>query len=119
MSGPWRLRAALGSLFVLPALLFIPANILKYELHRPALFDALGPLTDPGSGLLRLLVDLLVVGGPLVAVVLVLPRLVRLQHRSGVLSLDLRLQPALLAVGCTAIALGGMIAAYLLGENLL
>lgn len=66
-----RSAAFLGLILSLPAVLFVSAQVLKYELGVPFLYDALGFLSSPARyPLYDALSPVIFVGGTLAAVVL-------------------------------------------------
>ncbi len=68
-----RLVLALAGLLVLPAVLFTAANLLKHGLGIAWLADALGTLAEPGD-IMTTGHTALVLGGPILALILVLLR---------------------------------------------
>lgn len=116
---PWQ-AAVFGLALCLPSSVFIAANIGFYTLH----LDGLASLTPdrPAGALLSL--PILVVGGPLLAIALNLPHLFGVRARTiedgtwfeGVL---VRWNPWRIAVVVLALVLLGVLAAYLISENLL
>ena len=66
-----RTAAFLGLILSLPAALFVSAQVLKYELGAPFLYDALGFLSSPARyPLYDALSPVIFVGGTLAAVML-------------------------------------------------
>jgi hypothetical protein len=118
-----RWPTALGLLLVTPGLLFVAANVLKFGLGFPGLYDALGPAVAPGSTTPELLQAAVVVGGALAALFLSIFHVARfgLRRHDGELtgSVTLRLRwPSLLVAGLS-LALLGSIGLYLIAENLI
>jgi hypothetical protein len=107
---------------VTPALTFLVANVLKFELGIPFLYDALSPVIAPATSLPRKIVDVTVVLGPVVALVVSVVPLLRLGLRRqndllvGTVAVRLSwLHLVVAAVSALAIAAIGL---YLLAENL-
>ncbi len=115
--------ATIGLLLIVPALLFVSASLLKYELGVPLLYDSLGFLASPPRlGLYNILSPFLFLGGPTLAVLLNLPAIlhVRIEQQGGELTGSFRLRPRGLnaAVVATGLVLLGILLAYLVVENL-
>ena len=110
----------LGGLLVLPGVLFVVANVLKYELGFPALADALGPLAEP-RGVVEGVVTAVVVLGPVLALAVALAPIVRLRtarSRDGLeATVSLRVRRANLLVAGLAFTLLTILGAYLFAEN--
>jgi hypothetical protein len=110
----------LGGLLVLPAVLFVVANVLKYELGFPALADALGPLAEP-RGVVEGVVTAVVVLGPVLALAVALAPIVRLRtarSRDGLeATVSLRVRRANLVVAGLAFTVLTILGAYLFAEN--
>jgi hypothetical protein len=110
----------LGGLLVLPAVLFVVANVLKHGLGFPALADALGPLAEP-RGVAEAVVSAAVLLGPVLAMAVVLAPIVRLRTARSMGALEatvsLRVRRANLMVAGLAFAVLAVLGAYLLAEN--
>jgi hypothetical protein len=110
----------LDGLLLLPSVLFVVANVLKYELGLPALAGALGPLAEP-RGLAEVVVSVVVLLGPVVAAIVALAPIVRLRwgRSSDVLeaTLSLRYRRGNLVVAGIAFAVLAALGGYLLAEN--
>ena len=115
----WSVAAAV--VLVVPAMLFVGANILKYGLRVDVISDVLGPFAEPSAGLAEAVVTGLVLIGPVVALALVLAPIVRLQlgrsHRTVEATLSFRLRWVNIAVAVVAIALLAVVSAYVVVEN--
>lgn len=115
-----RLILALAGLLVLPSVLFTAANLLKHGLGIEWLADALGQLAEPGD-IMTTGHTALVLGGPVLALLLVLPSVVR--FRAGrspdvvEATVALRLRWAHLAVAGVALTVLAILFAYLIVEN--
>ena len=118
----WSLAPWVGALLLLPALAFVSANILKYTLGAPTLYEALRPILEADSLILRRLFDLAVLLGPLAALASCLISTVRLRvsvDGRRELLIAVKLLWAHLLIGGLSAALLATMAAYLVGENLL
>jgi hypothetical protein len=115
-----RLVAATGILLLAPATLFVTANVLEYGFGRPGLADAFRPFATP-RGATEVLVSVVVVLGPLAALVLELVSLLRIDtgRLDGRLRFTLEVRTAWVNVAVAAVA-GAMLvglAGYLVTEN--
>lgn len=115
-----RLVAAAGILLLVPAALFVTANVLEHGLGRRGLADALRPFATP-RGPAEVLVSAVVVLGPLAALVLEVLNVLSVDtgRRDGRLrvALDVRTAWASLAVAIVAGAMLLGLAGYLVTEN--
>jgi hypothetical protein len=116
-------RLLLAAVLLLPALVFVPANVLKFELNISFPYDTLEPILHPSIGLLRVLRDVLVVLGPVAALALSAASIMRGSlKRTGdsvQATVALRIAPVPMAIAAVSLVLLGSIAAYLVAENLL
>jgi len=109
------MSAALGGLLILPALLFMTASVLKYELGVPFLYDGVEPLLG------RLDSPVVLLGGLLSAAVINILAVVRLDCRReaerlvGTIAIETR-GFNLIVLGISALLLGGLLG-YLFLEN--
>jgi hypothetical protein len=104
---------------LLPALLFVSANLLKYSVGVPWPYDALAPIGRPVPNLTG---DAIVLLGPLLAAALIGLRTVRVSvvRNVGTVTASLTVAPsrtAVLIVGLSVVILGVM-GVYLVAENL-
>jgi hypothetical protein len=121
---PERARSPIpGLLFTLPAIVFVAANVLKYELGLPSVYEFLQPVLEPGPVALQALRDVLVVVGPLAGLALSLLAVARARaSRRGdtvVASVAVRLRPGHLLVAGLALAVLAGMGLYLFVENVL
>jgi DNA-binding XRE family transcriptional regulator len=122
---PRRSAAPFAALLVLPCLLFVAANLLKYGAGVAAPYDLLASL-GAGLGLVRafdLLSPPLLVGGPAAAILLLLFAQVRPQaRRQGraltLTGVELRLDPLAIGIGLAAAGCLALLLFYLVLENL-
>lgn len=116
----WARRASVAAL--VPAALFVAANILKYQLGLPALYDAIFGHVYGISELREVVVNAAVVGGPPLAVALAVLSSVRFDiHMDGGAvtgHIDLKIERTAQLVIAAALVLTGIIGAYLVAENL-
>lgn len=116
-----RWPALIAALLVLPAVLFVAANLLKYGLDVAFLSDALGPFAEPGRGAADVVVTGVVLLGPVAALAIALLPLVRLRlgRSDGTIeaSMFLRLRWPQMAVAVVALAVLAALGAYLVAEN--
>jgi len=116
-----RRPALLAALLVLPAVLFVAANLLKYGLGVAFLSDALGPFAEPGRGFADAVVTGLVLLGPVAALAIAFPPLVRFRFGRSVgmiqASMVLRLRWPQLAVAVAALAVLAALGGYVVAEN--
>lgn len=115
-----RLVAAAGILLLAPAALFVTANVLEFGFGRPGLADAFRPFATP-RGAAEVLVSVLVVLGPLAALVLEVLSVLRVDAgRLGgrlQVTLEVRTAWANVAVAAVACAILVGLAGYLVTEN--
>lgn len=118
--GRRRFTLAAGAL-VLPAVVFVAANVLKYGLGVDALSNVLGSFAEPGEGPVNLVVTALVLVGPVVAIAIALVPIVRLRLGSSdgtvEAAVSLRLEWARVAIALVALAVLAVLAGYLAAEN--
>jgi hypothetical protein len=116
-----RWSTLLAGAFVLPAVVFVTANVLKYGLGVDALSNVLGPFAEPGEGTLNLVVTALVLVGPVVALAMVLLPIVRLRlgRSDGMVeaTVSLRLEWARVAIALVAVAVLAVLAGHIAAEN--
>ena len=102
-------------------MVFVSANILKYGLGVGLVADALGPFTDPSPGPVDALVSGLVLLGPVAALAVALPRVMRLRfgHDKDAVeaTVRLRLRWPLVAVAFSSLLMVAMLGGYLVLEN--
>jgi hypothetical protein len=105
---------------VLPAALFVGANVLKYGLGIDGPYNALGPLTDPPKGTGDL-VTVIVLVGPVVGLGVALwPVLgLRFAHPDGEVkaTVSLRLRWANIAIAVVALGVLAVLFGHILAEN--
>lgn len=116
-------RSAAPSLaLVLPALVFVAANVLKFQLGVDGPYDTLELVLDPRPPLAWVLVQALVLAGPVIALALSAFAIVRASatRRDGTVEMraTLRLHPGHLVAGVLSLALLASMALYLVAENL-
>jgi heme/copper-type cytochrome/quinol oxidase subunit 2 len=115
----WSVTAA--AVLLVPAVLFVGANLMKYGLGVNVLSDALGPFAEPSDGALELIVTALVTVGPVVALVLALAPIVRLRlGRSNAAveaTVSVRLRWTHIGVALVALAVLVVLGGYLVAEN--
>jgi hypothetical protein len=116
-----RWSTLLAGALVLPAVVFVAANVLKYGLGMDALSNVLGPFAEPGEGPLNVVVTALVLVGPVVALALVLVPIVRLRlgRSDGTVeaTVSLRLEWARLAIALVALGVLAVLAGHIAAEN--
>jgi DNA-binding XRE family transcriptional regulator len=122
---PPRTATLCGALLVLPVMLFVGVNLLKFGAGIAAPYDLLASLDAlPGAArAFELLSPPLFVGGPLIALGLALLAQIRPQGewRAGGMTLtgvEIRFHPAALALAFAACASLAILLAYLAGETL-
>ena len=113
-----RMTIAAG-LALLPALLFVSANVLKYELGVPEVYDALAPIAQPAPDLVG---DAIVLLGPLVALAIVAASAVRvsIQRTAGAVtgSITVAVGWPVIAFGAASLSLLAVMGGYVVAENL-
>jgi len=116
-----RWSVAVAALLVLPALLFVGANLLKHELGVDAVSDVLGSFAEPRGGALDAIVTVLVLLGPVVALVIALAPIMRFRlARSNAIveaTVSLRLRWMHIGVALAALAVLVVLGGYLVAEN--
>lgn len=116
-----RWSTAAAAALVLPSVVFVSANILKYGLGVGFVADALGPFTDPSPGPVDALVSGLVLLGPVAALAVALPRVMQLRfgHNGGAVeaTVRLRLRWPLVVVATGSLVMLAMLGGYLVLEN--
>lgn len=114
--------AATSLLLLVPALVFVTANELKFQLGVDAPYDALEPVLDPRPLLARVVLQALVLAGPVIALVLSALAIVRanatLRDRTLEVRATVRLHPGHLIAVLVSLALLAAMALYLVAENL-
>lgn len=107
-------------MLIVPAALFVVANVLAYGIGRPGLANALGPFATP-HGAADVLVSAIVVLGPFAAFTLEVARLLRVEigRRDDRLrvTLEIRAAWANVAVATVAVSILAGLAGYLVTEN--
>lgn len=121
-AGLGRYRLAASIALVVPAVVFVIANVLRFELGVAAPYDALEPVIRPAAAWAQRVVDVFVFIGPLAAFVLAGASVVklRLERRSQALvgSVEVHWHPALLAIAVVSALVFGLLGAYVIAENL-
>ena len=116
-----RWPTVLAAALLLPAIAFVAANVLKYELGVDALSDALGSFAEPGEGLINMVVTALVILGPVIAAAIALAPIARLHlgRFNGTVeaAVSLRLEWARVAIALVALAVLAVLAVYVIAEN--
>ena len=115
-----RWSTILAGALLLPAIAFVAANVLKYELGVDALSDALGPFAEPGEDAGNVVVTALVILGPVIAAAIALAPIARLHlgRSNGTIeaAVSLRLEWARVAIALVALAVLAVLAVYVVGE---
>jgi len=110
----------LAAVMVLPAALFVGANILKYGLGVDGPYGALGPLTDPPRGAGNVVTAIVLVG-PVIGLTFALwPVLrLRLSHPDGQVqaTVSLRLRWVNIAIAVVALGVLAVLFGHILAEN--
>ena len=114
---------AIGFVLLLPALLFVSASVLKYELGVAFLYDNLGFLSNPQSlPLYNTISPALFLGGPLLAAALNIGAIMRLTtHKDGdfiVCTIKVKAELLNIAIAATSSLLLVTLIGYLIVENL-
>ncbi len=114
---------AIGFVLLLPALLFVSASVLKYEVGVAFLYDNLGFFANPQSlPLYNTLSPALFLGGPLLAAALNIGAIMRLTiHKHGdsiVGTIDVKTRLLNIAIVATSSLLLMILIGYLIVENL-
>lgn len=121
-----RISAAVGALLIVPAFLFVVANLLKYNFGNATLYDGffatMFDLSLWRSTRMEALANGVIVGGPLLALALTALVCIRvdLRRESGAVAatVAVRLTKGHIAVAVVSVLLLATMAAYLLLENL-
>ncbi len=117
-----RHRLATSIALVAPALVFVVANVLRYELGVPGLHEALEPVIDPGTTWAQGLMDAIVFLGPLVAFAVAAFSVLRLRierrAHTFVGTVEVQWHPALLVVAILSAVVFGVLGVYVVAENL-
>jgi hypothetical protein len=116
-------RSAIGLLLLVPAALFTSASLLKYAAGFPVLYDGLGFLAEPRQlPWYERASPFLFLGGPLLAAMLSLGAIVRLEIRKEadevITTVTLRPRFLNLAVATLSLIVLGVLAGYAVAENL-
>ena len=110
----------LAAALVLPAAVFVGANVLKYGLGVDGPHDALGPLTDPPKGMGNIVTTIVLVG-PVIGLAIALSPVFRLRfaHPEGEVqaSFSLRLRWVNIAIALVALGVLAVLSGYVLAEN--
>ena len=116
-----RWSTILTAAFVLPAVAFVAANVLKYAFGVGALSEVLGPFAEPGEGAMNVVVTTLVLVGPVLAVAIALVPILRLRlgRSDGTVeaAVSLRLEWARVAIALVALAVLAVLAGHIAAEN--
>lgn len=117
-----RHRLATSIALVTPAVVFVVANILRYEMGVPGLHRALEPVIDPTAAWAQSLIDGVVFFGPLLAFALAAFSVLRLRverrAHAFVGTVEVQWHPALLAVAVVSAVVFSVLGAYVVAENL-
>lgn len=117
-----RHRLAASIALVTPAIVFVVANVLRYELGLPAIHQALAPVIDPAAAWAQRVIDGIVFLGPVVAFGLAAFSVLRLRverrAHTFVGTVEVHWHPALLAVAVVSAVVFGVLGAYVVAENL-
>lgn len=117
-----RYRLAASVLLVVPAILFVAANVLRYNLGVIGPYTALEPVLSPGGGAMDWVLGVVVILGPMTAFALAIAPMIRFRiERRGedlVASVTVRWRPALFGVALVSALVLGVLGSYLLAENL-
>lgn len=121
MEGRERWPVAAAAMLVAPAVLFVGANLMKHGLGVDVLSDALGPFAEPRDGALEAIVTVLVLVGPVVALVLALAPIVqvRLRHSNAAVEATVSMRQRWTHIGVALVALSVLVllGGYLVAEN--
>ena len=114
---------AIGFVLLLPALLFVSASVLKYELGVAFLYDNLGFLSNPQSlPLYNTISPAVFLGGPLLAAALNIEAIMRLTtHKDSdsiVCTINVKAKLLNIAIAATSSLLLVTLIGYLIVENL-
>jgi hypothetical protein len=116
-----RWSTILAGVLVLPAVVFVAANVMKYGLGVDALSNVLGSFAEPGEGAWNVMVTALVLVGPVIALAMVLLPIVRLRlgRSDGTVeaTVSLRLEWARVAIALVALAVLAVLAGHIAAEN--
>ncbi|MEX2405702.1 MAG: hypothetical protein WD834_00040 [Actinomycetota bacterium] len=108
-------------MLVLPAALFVTANVLKYGSGVDALSNVLGSFTEPGEGATNVSVTALVLVGPAIALAIALMPIVRLRlgrsDRTVEATVSLQLEWARVAIALVALTVLAVLAGHIAAEN--
>ena len=122
-AAPARASGILAVVLAVPAVLFVGANVLKYNLGVASLYDSLGFFTRPSSGPVGLFRDALVMVGAVASLVLsvVATTRAKVSLRDGALTGTLRIRLSALHLTALVLSAGSLsaICLYLLVENVL
>jgi hypothetical protein len=113
-------RLIVAAILVVPATIFVGANVLQYGLGLDGAAAWLDPAFDvPVLGNLLVVV---IVGGPLVAFLLALSWLVPIQlvpdGDAYQVKVRIRLDPLAIGIAAVSLGVGGILAGHLVAENL-
>lgn len=115
----WSVTAA--AVLLVPAVLFVGANLMKYGLGVNALSDALGPFAEPKDGAADAIVTGLVLVGPVVALVLALAPIVRVRlgRSNGAVeaAVSIRLRWTHIGIAFVALSVLFVLGGYVVVEN--
>jgi hypothetical protein len=110
----------LAAVLVLPAALFVGANVLKYGLGIDGPYDVLGPLTDPPKGAGNVVTAIVLVG-PVIGLAIALSPVLRLRfaYPDGEVqgSVSLRLRWVNIAIAVVALGVLAVLFGHILAEN--
>ena len=114
---------AIGFVLLLPALLFVSASVLRYELGVAFLYDNLGFLSNPQSlPLYNTISPAVFLGGPLLAAALNIGAIMRLTtHKDSdsiVCTINVKAKLLNIAIAATSSLLLVTLIGYLIVENL-
>jgi hypothetical protein len=115
-------RSLAGALLMIPAVLFVTANLLKYQVGLTQPYDVLSPAWSTDVAAYQAAFNSVVLLGPLVGLALVAWSVIRLSfgRRGGgwVASLSVEKRWPQLAVLGARVSLLGVMGLYLIAENL-
>jgi hypothetical protein len=111
-----------GWLLVIPSLYFILSALLNYEFGIPGLWSSIESIFEkPGNKQLGLNINLLILFGPLVAILINLTQVMNVVFKKDISSFNLEVELKRYSSNWMVIAAGSLCLAslflYLLGEN--
>ena len=122
MEGLSRHRLSLSLALLVPAVVFVTANVLRYELGMPGFHELLAPVIDPTASWAQGLLDAVVFLGPLAAFAVTVLSVLRLRverrAHAFVGTVEVQWRPALLLVAAVSAVVFAFLGAYVVLENL-